>query len=480
MMERLKITEIARATGGEIVQAGAEIEVSGISIDTRTINPGELFIAIRGKRVDGHRFVAEAIEKGAAAVMVEEKGGYQGGNKSGQAGFIQVANTIEALLALARWYRSGLSAQVVAITGSNGKTTTKEMLSEILKNRFRVVRARASFNNEIGVPLTVFDMDRFTQIGIFEIEMNELGGTRHLAEVCQPRIGIVTNVGDTHLEFMQDRSGVAQEKAELLEVLPGSVGSSSISGENPIQGVAVVNRDDPLVMEMVQRCKGVKVVTFGLSEGAEVFASGIRGHGINGSEFLLMGSYPVRLRVPGQHNIYNFLAAAATAHSLGLGFEEIVRSIVRFSCPPQRLNIRRLKGVILIDDCFNANPQSTKAALEVLESGAPKERRVAILGDMLELGEQSERLHKELGRVAAGIVDRLVVVGKQAEFIARGALETGFQSDRIRGYKQSAGVGADLFDICQLGDTILVKGSRAMALELVIQKIVRHYGEESD
>jgi UDP-N-acetylmuramoyl-tripeptide--D-alanyl-D-alanine ligase len=470
-MERLKIAEIARAIRGQVIQGQPEIEVAGISIDTRSIKPGELYIAIRGKRLDGHQFVAEAMERGAAAVMVER----QTPGSGGPATVIQVQDTKTALLTLARWYRAKLAVQVVAVTGSNGKTTTKEMLAEILKGRFRVVKARASFNNEIGVPLTVLNMDRSTEIGIFEIEMNELGGTRRLAEVCQPQIGIVTNVGDTHLEFMHNRNGVAQEKAELLEVLSGS-------------GVAIINADDPLVLAMLERFPIVKAVTFGLGEGAAVFARGVRELGLDGTEFLFMGRYPVRLKVPGRHNIYNFLAAGAAARTLGLGFEEIAESIAQFSALAQRGTIRKLKGVLLIDESFNANPQSMAAALAVLQASGPKERRVAILGDMLELGAQSGKLHQELGRVAAGIVDRLVVIGKQAGAIARGALNAGFPPDRLKSYEQSnvgqgfslaSAPGAELFDIFKPGDIILVKGSRAMALELIIERIVRHYGEET-
>jgi len=380
---------------------------------------------------------------------------------------IEVGDTKAALLDLARWYRSRLNVRVVAVTGSNGKTTTKEMLAAILTNKFKFVKARASFNNEIGVPLTVLEMDRTTELGIFEIEMNELGGTERLAGVCQPEVGIITNIGDTHLEFMKNRAGVAKEKRELLEALP----------EN---GVAVINGDDPLVMEMVRRFKKVKVVTFGLGEDAMVFARGIDEHGLEGSEFLFMGKYPVRLTIPGRHNIYNFLTAAAAAQVLGLDYSEIIAGINGFCLPPQRLAVKKLRGVLLIDDCFNANPQSMESALAVLKASAPEQNRVAILGEMLELGEESSRLHQELGRVAAGVVDRLIVVGEKAEFIAQGALAAGLEPKRLKRYSKSVEVGDDLFDVLKPGDTILVKGSRAMALEIITEKIVRHYGEKSD
>ncbi|MEO0004897.1 MAG: UDP-N-acetylmuramoyl-tripeptide--D-alanyl-D-alanine ligase [candidate division WOR-3 bacterium] len=468
-MERLTVAEIARATQGRVVEGAPEASVIGVSIDSRTIKPGEIYIAIRGKRFDGHQFVLDAVKNGAVAVMIEKGQGSGGGQgfPTSTCSVIEVDDTKRALLGLARWYRSLLKVKVVAVTGSNGKTTTKEMLASILSQRFRVVKARQSFNNEIGVPLTVFEMDRTTDLGIFEIEMNEFGGTKRLAEVCRPEVGIITNIGDTHLEFMKDRQGVAKEKRELLEALP----------EN---GVAVVNFDDPLVMAMVHSLGFKNYITFGLGEGAAVFATDTKEKGILGSEFVFMGRHPVRLRVLGKHNIYNFLAAAAAARSLGLKDEEIVAGVDKLCLPPQRLTVKRLAGVLLIDDCFNANPQSMQSALEVLRATAPKESRVAILGDMLELGEESRRLHYELGVVAAEIADRLVVVGKEAEFVASGALSQGMDQKRLKRYPRSDAVGDDLFDILRAGDTILVKGSRQMALEIVTEKIVRYYGEKTD
>lgn len=443
----------------------AERVVTGVSIDSRTIKPGELFIAVKGKRFDGHQFVEEAFTKGAAAVMVEK------GQKPVHKGVtVVVLDTREALLSLAQWYREQLKVRVVAITGSNGKTTTKEMLAKILESRFSVVKAPASYNNDIGVPLTVMAMDLRTDVAIFEIEMNELGGTLRLAKVCQPEIGLVTNIGDTHLEFMKDRSGVAREKAELLEALPE-------------YGVAVVNFDDPLVMEIADQINGkkrLKLLTFGFSRGADVYATDVAITGAKGTRFLLVGKYPVELPVLGQHNIANLLAASAAANVLGVSFSEIGEAIKDFCPAPQRLAIRKLNGVLLIDDCFNANPQSVVAALAVLESIAPPEKRVAILADMLELGEKSEVLHREVGIQVARCVNRLVVIGEKAQFIAAAAVSAGLKLKNIKSYQTTADVGTDLFDFIQPGDTILVKGSRAMALEKVTEKIVRHYGEKTD
>lgn len=463
-MEPLSIADIAQATGGVVLEGDVKTVVKSVSIDTRTLEPGAIYIALKGKRRDGHQFLPEAVVKGAVGVMVDKRIADSGG----QTAVVGVKDTKEALLSLATWYRKRFNPKVVGITGSNGKTTTKEMLATILQSRFRVVSAQASFNNDIGVPLTALRIDRFTEVALFEIEMNELGGTFHLAQLCQPEVGVVTNVADTHLEFMKSRQGVAEEKRELIEALPDG-------------GVAVVNLDDRLVMEMVAGVrKGLKVVTFGFQPAAEVYATTVVPKGYEGSEFLLNGKETVFLPVIGRHNIGNFLAACAVARVLGVEFDEIIKSIGSFSLPPHRLAVRQLSQVVLIDDCFNANPQSMAVALEVLSLGAPKEKRVAILGDMLELGASSEKFHQEIGERAAGCVDRLVVIGEGCRAMVAGALKGGLPVSRIWRYKATAEVGEELFDIVQEGDTILVKGSRAMFLERICEMFVRRYGEKND
>ncbi|MGC8797312.1 MAG: UDP-N-acetylmuramoyl-tripeptide--D-alanyl-D-alanine ligase [candidate division WOR-3 bacterium] len=461
-MEPLKVSEIAAAVQGELFRGDREVTVSSVAIDSRLVKAGELFIALVGKRFDGHQFVAEAVRNGAGAVMVSN---LNFSRDAGSVPVIRVVDTKKGLLDFARWYRQRLNSRVVAITGSNGKTTTKELLAQLLAVRYRVVKAPASFNNDIGVPLTVLQMNRNTEVGIFEIEMNELGGTSRLARLCQPEIGIVTNVGDTHLEFMKDRTGVAKEKSELVAALPAT-------------GVAILNFDDPLVMKF--RRPGIRTVTFGMQAGADVFPAEIRERRLGGVEFKLLGRYPVRLPFPGRHNIYNFLAAAAAAHELGLKWEELTGPAMHAYLPPQRLGIQNLGSVVLIDDCFNANPQSMAAALAVLADSAPPKNRVAILGDMLELGSQAEELHRILGKDAARVVDRLVVVGRLAQFIAEGARAAGLAPEQLKVYPDSISIGDDLFDIFKAGDIILVKGSRAMALENIVRKIVRYYGAKRD
>jgi UDP-N-acetylmuramoyl-tripeptide--D-alanyl-D-alanine ligase len=434
--------------------------VTGVSIDTRTLKPGDLYVAIRGKRLDGHQFCTQAVQNGAVGVVVDSEAAVPQGALG-----VVVENTTEALGRIAFRHRERMSARVVAITGSNGKTTTKEILAAILARKFKTMKPQASYNNDIGVPLTVLSMTRETEAAVFELEMNELGGTARLARICRPETGVVTNIGDTHLEFMKDRHGVAQEKAELLQALPE-------------KGAAVLNADDPLVMAIGAAYSPPRRVTFGLAEKAEVFATNIADVGLAGSRFRLMGRHDVALPIPGRHNVANCLAACAAAYAMGMQPGDMPEAIATVSVPPMRLRVVRLGMTTLIDDCYNANPQSMRAALEVLRRSASPERRVAFLGDMLELGESSADRHEALGREAGVVTSRLCLVGPMGEHVARGARAVGLEA--VWRFESARLAREALFDIVRPGDTILVKGSRAMALESVSQEIVNGYGKENN
>jgi UDP-N-acetylmuramoyl-tripeptide--D-alanyl-D-alanine ligase len=452
-VEPLRLSEIVAATGGRLVN-GRELKIAGVSIDTRTLTPGDLYIAIRGKRLDGHRFCAEAVAHGAVGVVVDDANVVPLGSLG-----VVVGNTTEALGRIAVRHRARMSARVVAITGSNGKSTTKEILAAILALKFKTLKPEGSFNNDIGVPLTVLRMTRDIEAAVFEIEMNELG-TARLARICRPETGVITNIGDTHLEFMKDRSGVAREKAELLQSLPED-------------GAAVLNADDPLVMAIGAAYAPARRVTFGDAERADVFATDIRGAGLDGSRFKLLGKHEVVLPIPGRHNVANCLAACAAAYAMGMWPGDMPEAIAGLKPLPMRLRVLRFGETTLIEDCYNANPQSVRAALDVLHQSAPAERCVAFLGDMLELGESAQAQHESLGRKVGVLVSRLILVGPMGEFTARGATTAG--SAQVRRFETSAEAREALFDIIRTGDTILVKGSRAMAMELLSEEIVRYY-----
>jgi UDP-N-acetylmuramoyl-tripeptide--D-alanyl-D-alanine ligase len=455
-MDPIRLSEILTATRGRLVN-GTELKVTGVSVDTRTLKPGDLYVAIRGKRLDGHQFCEQAIEKGAVGVVVDSEAAVPAGKVG-----IVVANTTEALGRIAFRHRERMSARVVAVTGSNGKTTTKEILAAILALKFKTLKPEGSFNNDIGVPLTVLRMTRDIEAAVFEIEMNELGGTARLARICRPEVGVITNIGDTHLEFMKDRHGVAQEKAELLQALPD-------------KGAAVLNADDPLVMAIGATYAPPRRVTFGLEQKAEVFAETIEDAGLAGSRFRLMGKYDVTLPIPGRHNVANCLAACAAAYAMGMCPGDMPEAIVRLRPLPMRLRVVRLGDTTLVEDCYNANPQSVGAALDVLKGCDAVDRRIAFLGDMLELGDSARDEHEALGRKLGALVSRLVVVGALGEITAKGASSAGLT--QIWRFDTSEQAREALFDIIRSGDTILVKGSRAMAMETISQEIVRLYGK---
>jgi len=460
-MKSLKVADIVKAVGGTLVRAGRKT-VTGVSIDSRTCGRGDLFFAIKGERFDGHRFADDALGRGAAGAVVENPAGLKG-----RGVIVRVADTRRALADVARLHRSRLETRVIAVTGSNGKTTTRDMIAAILGTRYRVVNAPRNFNNDIGVPLTVFRLDTDTEFGVFEIEMNRFGGTKMLAEVCRPEVGVVTNVGDSHLEFMKDRRGVAIEKAELLAELPA-------------HGYAVLNADDPLVMDIAQRAGPAKRLTFGVRRRADVFATDVNDRGFGGSEFRFQGQYRMDLPLPGLHNVANFLAAAAACRAVGMEFAEIPEGLAGFKPPAMRLRVLRFGRVTLIDDSYNANPQSMETAIDLLYRCAPKGHRVAFLGDMLELGSFTYEAHTRLGQLVGSQLDRVAFVGPMGQHVASVAVKSGMDAGRFRLYPDSDHVLAELFDIIKPGDTILVKGSRAMKMDLVTQAIVENYGKESD
>jgi UDP-N-acetylmuramoyl-tripeptide--D-alanyl-D-alanine ligase len=459
------IDEILTATGGELVRAGAARTVRGISIDTRTMKRGELYVAIIGKSLDGHRFVAQAVKNGAPAVVVSQavltrqrilaKHG---------AAVIRVSDTTRALGDIAAFHRRRFAPHVVGITGSNGKSTTKEMLAAILGQRLRVLKPRSSFNNDIGVPLTVLELTSDTQAAVVEMEMNILGGIRRLCEIAQPQTGIITNIGDTHLEFLRDRDGVAQEKSELIEFINGN-------------GTAVLNADDPRVAEIGRKFPTREQVWFGVEQKADIHASRVRDQGLDGVTFRLNGAADVHLSAVGAHNVTNALAAAAGAHVAGLRLADIIAGLTAYRPLPLRLEVEQFAGLRVIADCYNANPQSMSAALAILAQTG-KGRRIAVLGDMLELGEAATEAHRTVGRQAGEVADLVLVKGQYCREVAAGARVAGLKAKAIICAPDSRDIVEKLVDTAQAGDTILVKGSRANRMEVIVRELKAHYGEK--
>jgi len=456
-MEFLTIGEIIDAAKGELIKGNREHLVSNITIDSRIVKKDDCYIAIVGKTLNGHNFGYEAIEKGATTIIAHQLLEVL----SPVNNLIKVKNTTRALGDIALYYRRKFTPRVVAITGSNGKTTTKEMIGHILHNKLKTVKAPNSFNNDIGVPLTVLNIDSHTQALILEMEMNELGGIRRLCDIALPQIGVVTNIGDTHLEFLKDRDGVAQEKSELLESIA-------------LFGTAVLNADDELVMQIGDKYEYKDKITYGLGDHANIYASDIKNLYESGTEFKLCGKYPVRLSVPGIYNIYNALAAVGVARIFDIGYEEIVSLLTSFKLTSMRMERLNIHGIEIINDAYNANPQSMLASLQTFAQFPSQERKVLILGDMLELGKKSKELHKNVGKNLPDGMNLLVTVGKGAKFIAQQA-KYAKKIEQILSFADAEEAANKLVDIIKINDKILIKGSRAMKLEKIINKLKEYY-----
>lgn len=453
-MIRMDVRTIAEITGGHLMQNGASVELQGFSTDSRSLQPGELFIPLRGDNFDGHDYMNQAIQNGAAACLSEEMiGGLL-------VPVIKVNNTLRALGDLAAAMRRQFAGPVVGITGTSGKTTCKEMLAAILESTGPGLKSAGNFNNLIGVPLTLFDLQPEHRWAVVEMGMSERGEISRLAEIARPNIGMITNVGAGHLENFDGISGVARAKGELFIALPSD-------------GVALINADDPEVLQLPV-ANGVRRVLFGTVSEADVKAENIAGH--NGSvsfDLVVEGEVKkVVLPLPGRHNVANALAAAAAAYVIGVGLEQIVSGLQAFKPCPGRMELFVLtEDIVVLDDSYNANPLSVHAALDALHDLGSAGRRIAVLGDMLELGPTGPELHHHIGALAAERVDWLFTYGALAGEIARGAVESGFPQERVFSATSHDELAASLLEILHSGDRVLVKGSRGMRMEKVIDAL---------
>ncbi|MBN2584734.1 MAG: UDP-N-acetylmuramoyl-tripeptide--D-alanyl-D-alanine ligase [Planctomycetes bacterium] len=457
----MKITasDITAATGGRLASGPPATPITGVSTDSRTLASGDAFFALVGERFDGHQFLRQAAEAGAAAVVISD-GAAAGRLTEFPCAVIIVADTLRALGDLAASYRRTLDCAVVAITGSCGKTSVKEMLGQVLETRFKGHRPESSFNNFVGVPLTIFRSEPGDDYLILELGTNAPGEMRRLAGIAQPTIAVVTCVAPTHLEGLGSLEGVAQEKEELVRVL----------GED---GLAVLNADDPRVAGMADVAKA-PVRTFGATDG-DVLAEAIAADARSVS-FTLDSTVKVRLPVPGRHNVLNALAAVTVAREMGLDDETIAAALARYRPPKMRLVREELPdGLTLIDDAYNANLASCLAALDVLCLQAATGRYVLVQGDMLELGRQSKAMHEQLGRaIADSCVDLLVTVGAETQATS---LEAAAKSGSVRlHFRDSRAAAEEVVSLVGPGDVVLVKGSRGMALEHVVTAIRKHFG----
>jgi len=455
------LKDVLLATQGSVLGSANDLQFDRVGTDTRTTTSGDLFVALRGQRFDGHRFLAEAARKGARAAMVDSSSDLGAGLP-----LIVVKDTISALGDLASTLARGKKASRLAVTGSNGKTTTKELLRAALSAKGRTVASHKSFNNFVGVPLTLLQIEPGTDFAVLELGTNHRGEIARLSALASPWVGVITNCGQAHVGPLGGVQGVVEEKGALLDALPGD-------------GVAVLNADDASIDAFKERAH-CRVVTFGIRQKADYRAVDIR-FDLRRLCFHLQGE---RVFVPlgGCHNVYNSLAAIAAAEAVGVSRAAAIRSLRRIEGPPMRLTPLRTRRFCIIDDCYNANPGSVEAAFRTLAAVHSQGRKVVVLGDMLELGEQSEELHRAAGRwVSLLPLDLLVAVGRFSSFVREGALLTGFPEDRVR-VCADARSAARLFEdepLLRSGDTILVKASRSMTLEVLVEAL-QLLGEKAD
>jgi UDP-N-acetylmuramoyl-tripeptide--D-alanyl-D-alanine ligase len=451
---QLTAADIIEATGGRLAAGSLGAAIAGLSTDSRAIKAGEVFIALVGERFNGHAFLRQVAEAKASAVIISD-GAAAAQLLDYQGAVIIVADTQRALGDLAAWHRRKLRCRVVAITGSCGKTSVKEMLGQILSTQFRGRRPESSFNNFIGVPLTILRSQPGDDYLLVELGTNAPGEMRHLAAIASPDMAVVTCVGPSHLEGLGSIEGVAHEKEELVRALTPA-------------GVAVLNCDDERVRTMAEATKA-RVVTFGLSDG-DVRAENVVTEP-RAVTFRLNSGADVRVPVPGRHNVMNALAAIAVAREMGMADPAIVAALARYRPPKMRLVREVLPGgVTLIDDAYNANLMSSVAALEVLCDQPTTGRRVLVQGDMLELGSHAAELHKELGRsIGQSCVNLLVTVGTETKATSLVAAE---RKNLVRlHFPDSQTAAGEVVELLAPGDVVLVKGSRGMAMEYVVSAI---------
>ena len=455
-MKNMTLGNIAAACGGIYhgTEAAKEKTIAEITTDSRKAGKDSLFVAIKGERVDAHKFIPAVFEQGALCVISEQELADPAG------AYIQVDSSLQAIKDIAEFYRKQLDIKVVGITGSVGKTSTKEMIASVLSEKYRVLKTLGNFNNELGLPLTVFRLREEDEIAVLEMGISHFGEMHRLSKIARPDICVITNIGQCHLEFLGDRDGVLKAKSEIFDYLAPD-------------GTIVLNGDDDKLATL-QEVEGIQPVFFGIDSDRMISATQIHSLGLKGIACRIctgQGDFDVTIPIPGYHMVYNALAGTAVGLSLGMTTEEIKRGIEKLESLSGRFHIIETDNYTVVDDCYNANPVSMKASLKVL--GDALGRKVAILGDMGELGENEQQLHEEVG-VAAGQqgIQMLICVGALSEGMAKAAKETNPQMEVIHKQTLEEAISS-LPQYLKQGDTILVKASHFMHFEKIVEVLTK-------
>ncbi len=452
-MEKLSLAEVVQVTGAE-KNSDAEIYFENITTDSRKITSGELFVAIKGEIFNGEDFAEDALKKGAAAVLVSKNF-----DKELDGIVIKVDDTLKAYGQIAGAWRNRFDIPIVAVTGSNGKTTTKDLTAAALSGLGNVQKTSGNFNNEIGVPMTLLGLNEKNKAAVVEIGMRGLGQIESLAEVVKPTIGIVTNVSETHIELLGSIENIARAKGELVEAI--EAGGTIILNADNIHTAAMKNLAKP----------GVNVVTYSLEGAADLVAKDIL-IGSVATEFTLSyggADYDFEIPMIGRHNVSNALAAIAAGLTVGLSVEEIQRGISTLTTTKMRFEVIRRDGLTIVNDAYNASPASMRVAIKTM-SEVYGGRLIAVLGDMLELGDISERVHKEIGaELVENKFDTLITLGELGKFIAQGAREAGLEN--VYSFDTHEAAAKKILELVRVGDTILFKASHVMHMEKIIELI---------
>jgi UDP-N-acetylmuramoyl-tripeptide--D-alanyl-D-alanine ligase len=447
-----------------------DIFITEAAIDSRQVIPGGLFVALQGERVDGHHFVGQAFKRGALAALIEHEieGNFttldlRNGLPPVDLTNLQpplcllVPNTLAALQQLAAYWRRKLDLRVIGITGSVGKSTTKEAIAQVLTQRYKTLKSVANFNNEIGLPLNVLRLTPGHQVAVLEMGFYVLGEIAQLCQIAQPQVGVITNIGTVHAERAGSQEVIAQGKGELVEALPPAP-----------QGVAILNYDDPYVRPMKERTKA-RVFYYGLSPEAHLWADDVQSMGLEGIRFRLhYKKETIYVRVPmiGRHSVETALRAAAVGLVENLTWDEIIRGLQESQTQLRLSAVRTENGALIIDDTYNAAPESTLAALNLLDEMSG--RKIAVLGDMLELGQYEREGHQKVGIRAAQVADVLVTLGLRAHIIAESARKAGMQKSAVFEYEEIAAVINWLKENLTSSDTVLVKGSHGLRMDRIV------------
>jgi UDP-N-acetylmuramoyl-tripeptide--D-alanyl-D-alanine ligase len=419
----------------------AGTQFTGYSVDTRTLQPGDLFFALRGESFDGNNYIEQALAKGAAAVVAE---------RSAQGPVLTVPDSLQALQQLAAWARDRWTGDVIGVTGSAGKTSTKDVIASLLSVKFRVGKTAGNFNNHVGLPLSILRLPKDAQVAVLELGMNHAGEIRDLARIARPRIGVVTNVGYAHIEFFESIEGIAAAKRELVEALPPD-------------GVAILNTDDPLVAAF----PALKAKTYGLNPGANFRAEGVRF--LRDRTKFQVRDVSFETQLLGRHSVRNILAGIAVAAEYGVTLNDLQEPVSQLQPGAMRGERTCYHGIYLLNDCYNSNPDAAKSMVDVLRD-TPAARRIAVLGEMRELGRWSGILHRDVGSyVATSGIDVLVGIRGAAKEMVDAAIAAGLPANAAYFFEDPGEAGERLRSIARAGDAILFKGSRGTHVETALQ-----------